>query len=79
MEILKKYNRFYIGEEDSPIAFIDFEINENIIEITSLNIVNHLKGEGIAEKLLVELYNYAKENDFIINSQKVFVKGFNKI
>ena len=68
MEIKAGNNCFYIGENpNNPVALITFKLEENDKLLIDYTFVDpSLRGQGIAEKLLNEVIDYAKINNKII-------------
>lgn len=66
MNIVRDEGKFYIGEKQNPDAFISFKNKEGILYVNSTFVDGSLRGQGVAAKLVVELIDYAVENDFKI-------------
>ena len=66
MNIVRDEGKFYIGEKHNPDAFISFINKEGILYVNSTFVDGSLRGQGVAAKLVVELIDYAVENDFKI-------------
>lgn len=64
MDIKAGNNKFYIGEENDPLAIIEYSIRKNDLLITHTFVNNTLRGQGIAASLTEEVLKYAKENDY---------------
>lgn len=78
-EIKKGKNMFYIGDENSPIAKIVFNLNENNdLVVQSTKVDDSLRGKGIAGKLLSKVVELARqENKKIIPVCSYAVKVLN--
>ena len=64
MEIKKGKNKFYIGEEDAPLAEIIFSIDENdIIVAESTKVSEELNGKGVGKLILKELVDWARKEN----------------
>ena len=72
-----KNSLFFIGEEESPAAYISFKHkNDNVIIAEHTVVSEALRGKGIASKLAVKLMDYARENDLKIVPVCSYVVGF---
>lgn len=63
MDIVKKDNLYYIGNEKQPLARLEYEVKENTMYINDLFVISHLKGQGIASQLVNEALLQAKEDN----------------
>lgn len=77
MDIVQEENRFFIGNPKEPLAELDFEIENDKIIVKNIEVVGHLKGQGIASDLLKSLLTYAKENNFYFDPK--FIEANSKI
>lgn len=66
MNIVKEEGRFYIGDKQSPDAFISYKNKDGVLFVNSTFVDDSLRGQGIAAKLVKELIDYAVENNFKI-------------
>lgn len=67
MEILKKENLFYLGNENNPDAYLKYSFrDENTISIDSTFVDPKLRGEGVAKLLTDKVVDLAKENNYKI-------------
>lgn len=64
MEILAGVNKFFIGEENDPLAVIEYSIRDKELFITHTFVNNTLRGQGIAASLTEAVLEYAKENEY---------------
>jgi len=63
-EIQKGNQKFFIGDENNPLAEITFKTkDENTIIADHTFVSDELRGQGVAGKLLKELTNYAREEN----------------
>ncbi|WP_425538935.1 GNAT family N-acetyltransferase [Microaceticoccus formicicus] len=66
MDIVRDNERFYVGEKQNPDAFLSFKNKDGILYVNSTFVDASLRGQGVAAKLVMELINYAVENEFKI-------------
>lgn len=67
MEIIRKDNLFYIGDEEKPEAYLRIsDEKDGHISIMSTFVDPKLRGEGVASKLTKEVIEYARENELKI-------------
>lgn len=66
MDIIREENKFYIGNENEPLARLDYKIDDNILYINYVYVISHLRGQGIAGQLVNEAINFAKEQNLDI-------------
>lgn len=67
MEILKKENLFYMGNENSPDAYIKYSFrDEKTLSIDSTFVDPKLRGKGVAKQLTEKVVGIAKENNYKI-------------
>ena len=64
MDIVQEENRFFIGNPKEPLAQLSYEIDNKKVIINNIEVVSHLKGQGIASDLLKSLLVFAKENSY---------------
>ncbi|WP_054252081.1 GNAT family N-acetyltransferase [Neofamilia massiliensis] len=64
MDIIQEENRFFIGNPKEPLAQLSYKIENKKIIINNIEVVSHLKGQGIASDLLKRLLIFAKENNY---------------
>lgn len=60
----KNRGSFYIMDEGSQIAELDFEIKDNILNAYHTGVRKELEGQGIAGKLFDKLVEYARKNNY---------------
>lgn len=77
MDIFQEENRFFIGNPKEPLAELDFEIENDKIIVKNIDVVGHLKGQGIASDLLKSLLAYAKKNNYYFDPK--FIEAASKI
>ncbi len=64
MEIKHGSNRFYIGEEQSPLAEMTYvDAGEHLIIIDHTEVAQELKGQGIGRRLLEDLVAWARAEE----------------
>lgn len=68
-------NKLYIGDEASPKAEITFkETGDNHITVDHTFVADELRGEGIAQKLVEHMANYARGKGKTIIPECPYVK-----
>ncbi|SHH01328.1 hypothetical protein SAMN02745245_00333 [Anaerosphaera aminiphila DSM 21120] len=76
-KIIRDENLFWVGEDkNNPSGFIKFrplEDNPKVLLAASTVVNPELRGQGMAKKLLDELTDYARENDYKIKAQCSYV------
>lgn len=77
MDIVQDDNRFFIGNPKEPLAELAYEVEEKRIIINHIDVVSHLKGQGIASDLLKSLLIFAKENNYYFDPK--FIETTSKI
>lgn len=81
MKFINENNRIYVKDENDKIivyALIPFK-EENVIDVRSVFVDQSLRGRGVAHDLMLEVYNYAKENNYkVINTCPYAIKWFEK-
>ncbi|HOV27187.1 MAG TPA: GNAT family N-acetyltransferase [Sedimentibacter sp.] len=64
MEIKKGKNKFYLGEEDAPLAEIIFSVDEEgIIVAEGTRVSQELGGKGVGKMILKELVDWARKEN----------------
>lgn len=68
MEIKSAENKFYIGDDskntDAEVHYVPTGATRIIVDHTHVG--EHLRGQGIGEKLVEKVINYARENNLMI-------------
>lgn len=70
----QKSQRFYIefGENEASLTY---NLDNNILEILSVNTPPELREKGLAEKITLYAFNYAKENNLKVKPTCPYVKN----
>lgn len=68
MEFIKKQNEIYVlNESGNKIVRATFPfIEDNVVNVDHTFVTKELRGQGIASKLMNEVYNYAKKQDYTV-------------
>lgn len=70
MQFIKESNEIYVlNESGNKIIRATFPFLENETKVVNVNhtyVTNDLRGQGIASKLMDEVYNYAKEQGYTL-------------
>lgn len=62
MEILKKENLFYVGNDNNPDAYLRFSYrDENTVSVDSTFVDPKLRGQGVARKLTEKIAEFARK------------------
>lgn len=65
MEILRKDNLFYVGDESSPDAYLRFSFrDEKTVSVDSTFVDPKLRGQGVAKKLTEKVAELAREEGY---------------
>ena len=67
MDFKRKDGMIYLGDENAPDAYIQYDEidgDKKILNCTHTVVNPSLEGKGIGSKLVEELANYARENDY---------------
>lgn len=68
-------HKFFIGEESSPSAIIEFrDEQENVIDIFHTAVSDELGGQGIGTKLVEKVVDYANANQLKITASCSFAR-----
>lgn len=81
MKFIHEQNKIYVKDEnDKVIVLATFPfVEENVINVDHTFVDPSLRGQGIASKLMNEVYNHAKEKCYkVINTCPYAVAWFNK-
>lgn len=65
--IQEERERFYIGDQSDPIAFLDFEEEGDTMVITSTVVEPSARNQGLATELVDHAVNYARKNKLQID------------
>ena len=66
MNVLNDNKKFYIKENDKILAYISYEIENNVINILSTFVDESLRGKGIAKILMQKVIEFTKKNNYKI-------------
>lgn len=76
-KIMRDENLIWVGEsKENPSGFLKFhplEDDPKVLIAASTVVHPELRGQGMAQKLLDEFVNYARENNFQIKAQCSYV------
>ncbi len=75
MEIKKGNNKFYVGEEEAPLAELLFSVDNEVIIAEGTKVSEELGGKGVGKLLLQELIDFARKENKKIKPVCPFVKA----
>ena len=55
-------------EEENIVGYIDFELENNILNVTHTFVDPSQRGKGLAKLMMNEIYNYSKKNNYQIKA-----------
>lgn len=64
MDIKSKEGLIFIGDEDSPKAYISYTLDSDVMEINHTVVKKELEGQGIAGRLTDKAVEVARENSW---------------
>lgn len=74
-EIFEKTGRFYIEQNKSTVAEIDFQFpDKNTLLITHTEVYDSVSGKGIGQQLVSNAVDYARQNSLNIKATCSFAK-----
>ena len=81
LKFITSENEIYLLDEDgNKVAYVSFhEIQEGVLEVDHTVVSESLRGQGIAEKLMINLYEMLKQkNKKVVLTCSYAVHYFNK-
>ena len=73
-----RLNKFLVRLGRGKYAFIEYEVNDNLLYVTKAYAPEEFRGRGIASKIMVELIKYAKREGFKVIPVCSFAEYFFK-
>ncbi len=75
MDFLFDNNRFYMGEEQKPLAEINFErVGDKLLVVDHTFTDPSLRGQGIARKLVEQVAAYARKDGYKVKATCSYAK-----
>ena len=75
MEIKRGNKKFYVGEEETPLAELLFSVDKDVIFAEGTEVSKELGGKGVGKLLLKELVDWARKENKKIKPICPFVKA----
>lgn len=75
MEIKRGNKKFYVGEEETPLAELLFSVDNDVILAEGTEVSKELGGKGVGKLLLKELVDWARKENKKIKPICPFVKA----
>ena len=68
MEMKYEENNLNLFENESLIGYINYKIKDNTLIVISTHVSPSFQGQGLARKLMDEIYSFSKKNNLEIDS-----------
>ena len=79
MNIIREESKVSLNINNNELAYMKYDLNDNILKIIHTYVSDALRGQGIAGKLINEVINICKENNYkIVPICSYAVKFFEK-
>ena len=66
MDVLNDNKMFYIKKDDKILAYISYELENNVINILSTFVDESLRGQGVAKILMQKVIEFTMKNNYKI-------------